>query len=99
MTISPAWECSHCGEWHDNEDDAIECCEPTIIEGWQCDSCGECYRLEENAKSCCAQSFICGGSSEQHTDAESASECCGIPFLTMPSLEDLEKAGQMRLIE
>ncbi len=52
------WECGHCGELHDDEDEANECCQPTIAEKWECGECGEVYDSESEAEECCTEAFV-----------------------------------------
>lgn len=47
------WECGRCAEVHDFEDEAIECCAPSVSEVWECSDCGECFDDEEDALQCC----------------------------------------------
>ena len=47
------WECGRCGDVHDSEDEAIECCQPSISETWECGVCGECHDDREDALHCC----------------------------------------------
>jgi hypothetical protein len=48
-----AWQCDRCGDVHDNEDDARECCAPEIIEGYLCPLCRDFHECEEAAFDCC----------------------------------------------
>lgn len=47
---SPFWLCPICGEEHDDEDKAVECCQP---DEWVCSECGEVYDDEDAADACC----------------------------------------------
>ena len=42
------YECPICGEEHEDEEDAEECCQ------YRCVECGELYEIEEGAENCCA---------------------------------------------
>ena len=54
--VKVAWQCEECGEIHDDEDDARECCMPRIHEVFVCRECGEAYPTEQAATQCCADS-------------------------------------------
>lgn len=76
--VPEAWRCNECMTVYDNEDDAVECCQPRVTEGYICPVCG---------------SF--------HMNADRAVDCCGFdPDAPPPppSAEELEAAGQMRLM-
>lgn len=96
-SISAAWMCSACGDWHDDEDAAIDCCRPTFAEGWKCDACGEYHRLKANAENCCGhQCRECG---EYSDDAGTVCEHCGHDTANDPlSPATLEAHGQQRLL-
>lgn len=51
--LEMAWKCHECGEIHENEDDAYDCCRPEVSEGYLCPECGEFHRREQNALDCC----------------------------------------------
>ena len=76
--LKPKWKCDHCDELHDYEEDAVDCCAPTISERWVCPECGDDYRTEAEAIECC----------EHDDDAPPPP----------PTAEELEAAGQMRLL-
>ena len=47
------WKCSECGEFHDHEDDARECCAPEVYEYFGCPECGMVHEEETDALQCC----------------------------------------------
>ena len=47
------WKCSACDELHDNEDDARECCPPSINEVYVCPVCGSDFPFYPDALMCC----------------------------------------------
>lgn len=47
------WECGRCGEVHEDEDEAVDCCRPTVNEVWECAVCGECHDDRDEALKCC----------------------------------------------
>lgn len=47
------WQCDGCGDIHDDEDDARDCCRPRVIEGWSCPVCDKFHEDEEDAIACC----------------------------------------------
>ncbi len=49
----PLWKCGECGEIHEDEDGAGECCRPMIHEMWGCPVCGEAHDKESLALRCC----------------------------------------------
>lgn len=93
--ISAAWKCGHCGDWHDDEYSAQECCEPRVIDGWRCDGCFDYHRTKQNASACCG--FVCQGCGAYTSDEDAASDCCGIPYIEKPTPFELEAAGQLRM--
>lgn len=44
------WECPICEELHDEESEALECCQDV----WECPDCGTNHASEEDADECCA---------------------------------------------
>lgn len=55
-TYSEVWKCCECGEIHDDEDGARECCMPRIAELYRCDLCESVHEDEEQAEKCCGVS-------------------------------------------
>ncbi|KIO49624.1 hypothetical protein [Nitrosospira sp. NpAV] len=51
--IEPKWKCGECGDLHDDEDEARECCEPSVFEVYVCPTCGEEHSAEAEAIDCC----------------------------------------------
>jgi len=48
------YKCDECGELHDNESIAYECCAPDVIEVYLCGHCGEYYGDNQVlANDCC----------------------------------------------
>lgn len=39
LNATPLWKCGECGDVHEDEDEARECCMPRIWELWQCPEC------------------------------------------------------------
>lgn len=74
--IIAQWRCHDCGELHDDEDEARECCPPEEV--YLCPSCDEQYRHEIEARACCP------------VDPDAPPP--------MPTAQELESLGQMRLI-
>lgn len=52
-TLEPKWRCDECGEIHDTEDDAHECCSPEVTEGYLCPVCRTFHLEEDGALECC----------------------------------------------
>lgn len=46
------WECGECGELHDDDDEARDCCRPRIYEVYQCPVCYESHSDIDKAISC-----------------------------------------------
>lgn len=96
-TVTPAWQCSNCGEWHDCEDYALECCAPAAVDGWKCEACGDYHKLKDNAVGCCG--YLCSAC-QQWGDSDSLCESCGHDIgadINTPTPAELEAAGQQRL--
>ena len=49
------WQCGECGDIHDDEDDASECCKPVIREVYVCPICNEKHGDREEAMECIAK--------------------------------------------
>lgn len=47
------WRCGECGEVHDDEDGARECCMPSIHECFGCPTCRQTHDCETDALKCC----------------------------------------------
>lgn len=47
------WRCCECNATHDDEDDARECCQPSIEECYGCPDCDEVHSCERQALKCC----------------------------------------------
>ena len=58
MNAKEVYECLGCGKTHDDQDDAAECCRPSVRMVYRCDICqkthGSGYRAERRAETCCA---------------------------------------------
>ena len=52
-TAKEAWRCDECGEVHDNEDDAQDCCRPDVSEGYTCSECHAFHLAAASARDCC----------------------------------------------
>jgi rubredoxin len=44
------WECPECGDYHESEEEATNCCQEDI---WECSECGKEYDNEDYAEKCC----------------------------------------------
>lgn len=53
------YKCGCCGELHDDEDDARECCKPEVIELYRCTECKAVHEGELSAQSCCEERVRC----------------------------------------
>ena len=53
MEIEMKYRCNECGDLHDFEEDAHDCCRPTVTEVYLCPDCGEMHGNEYDARSCC----------------------------------------------
>ena len=49
------FRCGECGELHDDQDSAVDCCPPHISETWVCESCGSENFRQDEADACCPQ--------------------------------------------
>ena len=95
-TVSIVFQCSSCGCWHDDEDEARECCAPTLIEGWRCDLCKAEYRKKADAEGCCG--FVCVECGALNGVQDDVCKTCGHDPATDPIPQAvLEAAGQQRL--
>jgi len=55
MSANPEkkWRCNECGTVHEDEDDASDCCQPSITKGYICPTCETFYIEEDEAIACC----------------------------------------------
>lgn len=51
--LEPKWKCHECGEIHDDDDSANDCCRPEVSDGYVCPVCADWHREEDNALECC----------------------------------------------
>lgn len=52
------WKCSSCGQEHEEEEDAENCCPNHAEKGresWVCDECDTMYDTKEEANECCKE--------------------------------------------
>lgn len=54
MNITVKYRCNNCGDLHEFEDDAYECCRPQFTEVYLCPQCADLHGSEEDARLCCA---------------------------------------------
>ena len=52
-TIKTLYRCSACGEVHEDEDYAEECCRPDVEEVYACPACGAVHDVKSMAQECC----------------------------------------------
>lgn len=54
-TLHRMFECGECGDLHEHDYDAEECCMPVVSEvnAWACAECGFITKDEEAARYCC----------------------------------------------
>lgn len=54
------FKCGECGDLHTWEEDAQQCCAPTVEEFdlWKCGECGDEYDDEDQARYCCLDEAI-----------------------------------------
>jgi hypothetical protein len=100
-TISEAYRRNECNTWHDDYDEARECCDPQIRNGYKCDGCGEYHTLKENAENCCPSvEYTCPKCQIEYGTIDEAEECCGCHIeeadVRIPPAV-LELYGQQRL--
>lgn len=82
MTIKPKWQCAECGDNHEWEDDAADCCRPPRpFEIYVCPHCDYESRSSKEA--------------ELHIAQHDEEQDGYIP--PMPTAAELEAAGQKRL--
>lgn len=49
------WRCGECGVTHEDEDDAHDCCRPSVFQAYECPICGECHDDIAAANRCVAE--------------------------------------------
>lgn len=81
-----------------------------ILKKWKCNDCSEAWDKEYEAERCCPPTaiYICPECTEVYTKMVEAEECikehgkerleAGLPEELPPTAEELESAGQLRLI-
>lgn len=90
-TTEPVWVCSICDEAHDDEDNARDCCRPSVYERFRCATCRTVYRDEQDADDCHPsaggnqpmQCPICLARAESFEDA---ADCCLHTHPTMTAI-------------
>jgi hypothetical protein len=74
---------------------------------WRCGGCGKVHDDRSDARICCIryahvyEAYICPVCSDNHVTEQEAIDCCGFdPDAppSPPSVEELEAAGQLRLV-
>jgi hypothetical protein len=65
------WVCDECGEEHDDEDRADECCKET----YECPCCGTEHDNEDSAELCCKETYECPCCGTEHDNEDSAELC------------------------
>lgn len=77
----PVFTCEHCGEEHEDENSAYDCCR------FECQGCGYEYRSEDEAYECCLPQ--CENCGSRYDYQEEADECCRPSGRDYPSLPPL----------
>lgn len=54
-TITTQWRCNECGECHNYECDARDCCRPSVSLVYLCPVCDEKHDDERTALGCCPE--------------------------------------------
>lgn len=54
MKSKERYQCRVCEEMHDDEDAAVDRCDPVSI-WWECAFCHDTHRTEQGADECCAE--------------------------------------------
>lgn len=49
------FQCTDCETYHDDREDAVECCQPLVSLAFMCTRCNEVYVEQEKASECCAK--------------------------------------------
>ena len=62
------WNCSECGEVHDSEDSAEDCCKIA------CENCGTLWNTEDEAEDCCK--IACENCGTLWNTEDEAKMCC-----------------------
>jgi hypothetical protein len=58
LKIKALYQCGACREIHDDEDEAMDCCRPDIIELYECPVCKANHNDEDKALTCCGVDAI-----------------------------------------
>jgi hypothetical protein len=83
-SVECKWKCCECGGLYSGEESASDCCRPEIREVYICPECGDDHNRECHARECCPDE---DAPSDEHTAYSGADRI------------ELERAGQLRLIE
>lgn len=87
--VTTAWECNHCSEVHDTEDEALECCPARPTAGYQCVACGEWSTEMDDLAHCCEAA---------DAEADAPTDVAMTPEAWAARMQALETAGQGRLL-
>lgn len=85
MNAKELWRCDECGETHEYEEEAYDCCPPEVDLIYECGECGKTFDEKKDADLCCSDEVLENG--------EPIS-----PDAYQQMIQQLEKAGQKRLI-
>ncbi|MDM9593592.1 hypothetical protein QU617_09740 [Pseudomonas guariconensis] len=58
IQIRTLYKCGSCGDIHDDEDGARECCQPEVEEMFECPVCKTIHDGEDEARLCCESDSI-----------------------------------------
>lgn len=95
--VTQVFQCGRCACWYSNEDEARECCAPSLIAGWCCDLCKHSYKKKADAVACCG--FVCVKCGAFNGVSDDVCTLCGHAPASDPIPQAvLEAAGQQRLV-
>jgi hypothetical protein len=57
FSVPPKYRCDSCLDVHDDSDDALNCCKPSITEFYKCPFCHEEHDGHVDAINCCFDRF------------------------------------------
>lgn len=69
---------------------------------WVCNKCNAVHDTQDDARECCAPKvckvYVCPGCHMLHDSPDDALSCCGDALPSLPTADELEASGQMRIV-
>lgn len=99
--VQEVFVCESCGETHDDEDSAHECCPVRVLPRFRCGACRAVHRNKAKAEGCCSgsstrQPMQCPVCLQRADSFEIAADCC---LHTHPTMTAFGRSRVAKLVE